>query len=162
MPILFLPCLLGHDPCIRMVTQQFIDASLYRLFILVLAAVQVLEVEPWNIERHGRHTGRAWAECGERVPAYLENCRARPHGAVQKNAVRMVQQLYAPTSLAARKWSPEVKQRVGALADKLAADPYYRGKFTRPTEDPAHGKPGTPPQQQEGERAEPEGAAASV
>ena len=152
------PCLLGHDPCIRTATQHFIDASLYHLFI------QVLEVEPWNTERHGRNTGRAWATCGERVPAYIENCRSRVHVFVQQNAVRMARQLYAPNSHAARAWSPEVKQRVRALADKLAADPFYRDKFTRPTENLAHGKPEKAPQQQqqERERGEPEGTVASV
>ncbi|CAN0209242.1 unnamed protein product [Ectocarpus sp. 13 AM-2016] len=133
-----------------------------RMPTLVKLLDAVLEVEPWNTERHGKNTGRAWAECGERVPAYLKGCRSRPHEFVRQNAFRLVRQLYAPNSHAARTWSPEVKQRVGALADKLTADPRYRDKFTRPTEDPTHGKPGTPQQQQERERREPEGTVANV
>lgn len=144
-PILFSPCLLGHDPCIHTMTKQSMTPLFYHLFVLtlLLVAVQMLDAEPWDTERHGRNTGRAWAECGELVPAYHENPRARSSGLVQQNSLRMVRQLYAPKSYVARKWSPEVRQRVRALADKLAAAPHYRDKFTRPTEDLVHGDGGT-------------------
>lgn len=136
--------------CIRTMTQQFIHAFLYRLFILVLAALQVLEAEPWNTKRHGRNTGKAWVECGERVPAYLENL---PSTALWVRTAKRVSHgsPAVRTQRARRSGRGSGRSRI----NKLAADPHYRENFTRPTEDAAHGEPGTPQQQQERERGEP-------
>lgn len=152
-PILFPLRLFGRT--LAFARQQFIDALLLTAFCTrPPTATQVLEVEPWNAGRHGRHTGRVWRDCGERVPGYLENRRSRPHGFVQQNMVCMACQLYSLKSVVARKWSPEVVESVEALAAKLASDPQYQKQVTRPTEEQGREEPG-PPRQQERKRDDP-------
>lgn len=153
---LILRCLLGMTLLSARI--ELIATPLLTAFAPCPPDTQVLEVEPWDAARHGRYTGRAWRQCGDRVPGYLTDCRTPPQTLVQQNVVRMARQLYSPRSKAARKWSPEVVQRVEALAAKLDADPRYQGLVPRPTDKQGRAQEPGLSQQQEREREDPRGA----
>lgn len=101
---------------------------------------QVLETEPWNEERHASGRGAVWCDCGQRVPGLLKtNDPKKASRLVQKRIFRMARQLNDPVEGYLWKSHPDVKQRVEAVAAKLACD----WRFARNQQGPADPKNST-------------------
>lgn len=95
----------------------------------------VLEVAPWDSERHGWKIGDAWAQCARRAPDYLNvGARSGPGTTVQRHVIRMGHQLRDPSAKAAWKSYAEIKQRVEEIVAKLANTRRYGYKFEEAAE----------------------------
>lgn len=82
---------------------------------------QVLEMEPWNEERHVSGRGAVWRYCGLRAPGFLKNSDLeKARLAVQQPIFRMARQLNDPMAGYSWKSYPDVKQRVEKIEAKLA------------------------------------------
>ena len=101
---------------------------------------QVLEMEPWNEERHVSGRGAVWHDCGQRVPGLLkDNNPEKNRRLVQCRIFRMARQLNDPKAGHHWKSCPDVKQRVENVAAKLATE----FRFTRQRQGPVEHKNST-------------------
>eukprot|EP00752_Nemacystus_decipiens_P011308 g10050.t1 len=100
----------------------------------------VLEMEPWNEERHVSGREAVWRDCWLRVPGLLKD--SDPGNAprmVQQRIFRMARQLNDPKAGHLWKSCPDVKQRVENVLGKLSTV----ARFTRKRQGPAEHKNST-------------------